>query len=988
MALMFFTPLKQNKRILMKPFDPLRIEGEILKYWGDVKLFEKIKAQNKDGKKFYFLDGPPYVNGAPHMGHARTRAIRDPIIKYNVMRGKDVNCQPGYDCHGLPIEIKVEEELGLRKKEDIEAFGPEKFIDKCKERALNFIEEFTAFYKRFGMHWDFENPYRTLDNDYISSSWAFFKKCSEDDLLYKGKATTAWCPRCETALAGYEATDEYRDVKDESIFVKFPLSGEKDKFILIWTTTPWTLPANLAVTVNPKYDYVYVKVGGEEWLIAKELVESVMKACEIEGFEIVGKPVQGKDLEGLKYDFILADSVPANKDLDDEYTKAHTVLVGDFVTLDDGTGCVHTAPGHGQDDYSVGMKYGLPAFSPVGVDGRYTEEGGTLKGTYVRDANKLVIDYLKTRNLLAAEKTITHRYAHCWRCKTPIIYRASPQWFVAISKIKELMLKENRKVNWMPEWAGEKRFQNWIEEARDWCISRQRYWGIPLPIWECDCGGIEVIGSWDELREKAAELPDEECDLHVPYVNKIKLACPRCKKEMNRVADITDIWFESGAASWASLNYPKNKETFEKMFPMDFITEGLDQTRGWFYTIMVEGIIMFGKSPYHNVLMNEWVLDKSGDKMSKSLGNVTAPQDMIDLYGADITRFYLLEETEVWEKLKFNADNMKITFRLFNTLWNCYQFVKTYSEAAGFDPGGSNPVTYEKHLRAEDAWIMSRLASLDHLLTKKLESYLPYECARALDDFITNDLSRWYIKIIRDRTWVSAEGKDKEAAISTLYMTVSETARMLAPFAPFISEYIYRDLMGGQSVFLEGWPKISTTPDQNLEHQMALAKEIVEQVNAARDEAGIKLRWPVEEVIVDTTEDIGGVSSIICQMANAKNMLIDSNEPSNAVIKEFSAGKIMLSRNRSPEIIEEGQVRDLMRQVQNMRKKEGLKVSEEVVLKIYSESDLAKVAERHRDQILSNTTSKDLIVYGEKPSSFKTEAKVDGEIVWLDYERQ
>jgi isoleucyl-tRNA synthetase len=968
----------------MEPFKPLDLEQEIMEYWDKIDIFQKVKDKNKEGKKFYYLDGPPYVNGHPHMGHARTRAIRDPILKYRVMKGQDVNLQPGYDCHGLPIEVKVEEELGLRRKEDIEEFGAEKFIDKCKQRALKFVDVFNDFYKRFGLHWDFENPYKTLDQSYINSSWAFFKKAEEEGLLYKGKATTAWCPRCETALAGYEATDEYRDVTDNSIYVKFKISRRENEFILVWTTTPWTLPANLAVTVNPKYEYVFVQVGAEKWLMAKELVETVMEACGIDDYEITGEPMTGKEIEGLKYDFVLADSVSDNADLDKEYDNAHKVLLGDFVTLEDGTGCVHTAPGHGQDDYSIGMRYGLPAFSPVGENGLYTKEGGSLKGVHVFKANDMVIDNLKSRNLLVSEQKISHRYAHCWRCKTPIIYRASPQWFVSVDKVKDLMIRENEKVNWLPEWAGEKRFSNWVKEARDWCISRQRYWGIPLPIWECECGERQVFGSFEELKEAAVELPDGEPDLHVPYTNKIKVKCSKCGKKMSRVPDITDIWFESGAATWASLGYPQENEEFEKMFPMDFITEGLDQTRGWFYTIMLEGIIMFEQTPYHNVLMNEWVLDKNGDKMSKSLGNVTAPSEVMDKYGADITRFYLLEEIDVWEKLRFNMENVKITFRLFNTLWNCYQFVKTYMQ--GFDPRKVDISKYEDKLRVEDAWILSRLNTVNRKVTDSLENYLPYDAVQELDNFVMNDLSRWYIKVIRDRTWVSAEGEDKEAAITTLYMVLSEVSKLMAPFSPFISEYMYRELIGGESVFLGGWPESAGKSDEKLEKQMELAKEIVEQVNAARSEAGIKLRWPVEEIVISTKEDLEAVSEVICNMSNSKKVCFSDEAPKNAVEKEFTSGKVMLSKDRSPEIVEEGLIRDLMRQIQNMRKKEKLDVSEEVVLKINTEEEFARTVEKFRDEIMSNTTSKDLIVGTGKPDDFKKEANFEGKTVWLDYE--
>jgi isoleucyl-tRNA synthetase len=967
----------------MEPFRPIDLEKGILGYWDKIDLFNAIQRKNRDGKKFYYLDGPPYVNGNPHMGHARTRAIRDPLLKYRVMRGDNVRLQPGFDCHGLPIEIKVEEELGFRTKEEIEAFGPERFIEKCRERALFYIDVFKGFYKRFGLHWDLENPYLTLQNEYISSAWSFFKRCEEKKLLYRGRATTAWCPRCQTALAGYEATDEYRDVSDYSIYVKFPLVGKKDEFIIVWTTTPWTLPANLAVTINPKYEYVKVKVGDERWLLAKELVPTVLKDCGIEGYKIEGKGIRGKELEGLKYEFVLGDIVPANPGLKAE--KLHTVLAGDFVTLEDGTGVVHTAPGHGQEDYSVGVKYGLPPFSPVGENGRYTEEGGRLKGMFVKDADEIIIDELRHKGYLIGEKKIVHRYAHCWRCKTPIIYRASPQWFINIERVKGLMMEENRKVKWIPDWAGEKRFQNWIEEARDWCISRQRYWGIPLPIWQCECGKYEVIGGWEELKGKAVKLPKGEPDLHVPYTNKIKIRC-KCGKEMSRVPDITDIWFESGAATFASLNYPRS-DLLKKLFPADFITEGLDQTRGWFYTLMTEGIIMFGQAPYKTVLMNEWVLDKNGEKMSKSVGNVINPKDMIEKYGADITRFYLLEETQVWEKLKFDPENMRIVHRLLNTLWNSYQFAKTYMCADGFDPKKSGVPDYGKYLELEDKWMLSRLETVKGDVTKNLEGYLPYECVVELDDFIMNDLSRWYIKLIRDRTWVSASGRGKEAAYAVLYKVLVDLSKLMAPFTPFIAEYIFRDLTGEESVFLSGWVEAGGKPDKKLEGKMKLAKEVVEAANAARDEAGIKLRWPVGEIVIVCREDLKGLEGVIANMVNSKGVRFGDKKPKGMVEKEFSSGSVFLSKERPMELIEEGWMRDLMRQIQNMRKKEGLDVSETVALKVYAPEKIAPVIKRFEDEILKNTTSKGMAIGKGKPKVFKSYFKIDDCEFWLDYEK-
>jgi len=968
----------------MEPFKPLEIEKEILKYWDEIGLFSLIREKNKKGEKFYYLDGPPYVNGYPHMGHARTRAIRDPLLKYRVMNGQNVWLQPGYDCHGLPIEVKVEEELGLKTKDEIKAFGAEKFIDKCRERALKFVGIFNESYRRMGLHWDFDDPYLTLNNSYIDSSWAFFKRAQEKGLLYKGKATTAWCARCETALAGYEATDEYRDVKDFSIYVKFPLKGKKGEFIIIWTTTPWTLPSNLAVSVNPKYEYAQVKVGDETWIMAKDLVETVMKDAEVDKFKITGTK-KGRELEGLEYEFVLGEEVPANRELETENPKIHSVLVADFVTLEDGTGCVHTAPGHGQEDYSVGMKYGLPVFSPVGENGRYTEDGGRFKGMYVKDADDMVINTLRDKGYLVGEKEITHRYAHCWRCKSPIIYRASPQWFISVEKVKEELLKENKKVNWIPDWAGEKRFQNWIEEARDWCISRQRFWGVPLPIWECECGEWKVIGSFDELKKEASATLKGEPDLHVPYVNKIKIKCKRCGKEMNRVPDITDIWFESGAATWASLGYPKDQKTFKELFPIDFITEGLDQTRGWFYTVMTEGVIMFGETPYKNVLMNDWVLDKNGEKMSKSLGNVVDPKDVIKEYGADILRFYLLEETQVWDKLKFNLENMKITHRLFNTLWNCYQFVKTYAMTKEFDPGGCSVKDYEKDLKVEDKWILSALESTREVVSKSLDEFTPFDAVMKLDEFILEDFSRWYIKLVRDRTWVSAGGRDKEAACVVLYKTLYELTRLMAPFTPFIAEYMHKDLTGKKTIFLEGWPQFEKKADKKLEENMKLVREIVEAASAARSESGIKLRWPVDEIYVETEANLKNLEEVLKNMCNSKAVIFKKPGKGNFMVKEVSGGKVHLNLDRKAETVNEGLIRDLMRQVQNMRKKAGLKVSENVTIMINTDKAFATIIESFKEMIAENVTAKEIIVQAGQPKEFKEHAKVEGKDVWLDY---
>lgn len=1019
-------------------YNPVSLEIKILEEWEKIDIYDKLKQLRSEGPKFFFLDGPPYMNGLPHIGHARTRALRDPVLKYKSMNGYNVWHQPGFDMHGLPIEVKVEEILGTKTKSDIEKIGTELFIKSCKERGLSFLKIWIDFYRRFGMIGDFDNPYMTLSNSYIESSWYFFRKAWEKNLLYKGKATVAWCPRCETPLSGYEATDEYKDVEDYSIYVKFPLEGNKDEYIIIWTTTPWTIPANVAIAVNPKYEYVRVKVANEVWIVAKELLEKLMTLFGIQDYEIL-ETVTGQILFGLKYRHIMEDDLPIHKQFKEP--NAHTIILTNYVTLEDGTGCVHTAPGHGPEDYSAGVEYKLPILSPVDQTGKFTDEAGKYKNIYIKDANDLIVDDIEDKGFLLLRDSVFHRYAHCWRCKSPLLYRASDQWFIKVEAIKDQILKENKKVKWIPDWAGEKRFHNWIEGARDWCISRQRFWGIPLPIWECMCGNIIVVSSTEEIKSLGGTIPE---DLHKPYIDEVFIKCPKCSKKMKRVPDIADVWFDSGASTWSSLGYPQNTKKFDELFPVDFITEGLDQTRGWFYTLMLESFIVFGRAPYNKVLMNDFVLDQFGQKMSKSLGNVVDPNDVITKYGADVTRFYLLWEIAPWDKLKFNWENVESIYRTFNILWNAYKFVTLYMSLDKFDV--NTPINdVKKYLKDEDKWILSRINTLTKEVEETFDTLELHYIPRKIKEFILEDLSRWYIRLVRERMWLEDDNKEKISAYATAFYVFKRLSKILAPISPFISEAIYKNFVGESSIHLSDWDKYDPSMiDSELELNMSILRNIIEGTLHARQKAGIKLRWPMSKVIVETQDEtikkaVISLSEIMKKQINVKEIVIgevvqeleilpnhkslgpkfkgDAKKvvellgavdscliksglekegtfdlkgfqitpedvnfnyilPKGYQLSEFENGKIYLYTEITEELKSEAIAREVIRRIQEMRKQSNLNVEDYISSYIVSnfESDL-KI---HEDYIKHETRSKSL-AFSKNNDYTGKEWEIDGD---------
>jgi isoleucyl-tRNA synthetase len=898
-----------------KSYQSNLIEEKVQEFWEKRDIYQRTNELRADQPKYSFLDGPPYCSGRIHLGTAWNKIIKDTHLRFKSMNGFSIRRQAGWDTHGLPIEHKVEGLLGLTSKKQIETeIGIENFINQCRDFAVENKAVMTEQFQKLGVWMDWDNPYVTFDPKYMESCWWTLKKANEKDLLVNDLRVITWCPRCETALAMAEIDYENKD--DPSIYVKFPLEtpevAENGKeFVLVWTTTPWTLPANMAVCVHPEFDYAYVKVGDEVYIMAEALVDQLFGSstcsCDHEGhdekdghkdqedqedsdcceepeeksYEIL-KIVKGSELQGKGYRHPLTDEIPQQK------VFTHKILPGEHVTLTEGTGCVHTAPGHGPEDFEIGKEYGLDIFCPVDEAGLFTEEAGKYVGEFVKEADPYIIADLDVHGLLLKSDIINHRYGFCWRCKTPIIYLATKQWFLKITEIKDKMLSELDKVKWVPSWAGESRFRNWVENARDWTISRQRYWGIPLPIWSCqDCGEITVIGSVAELKELALEDTLEGDFIHRPHVDEIVIQCA-CGENMHRTPDVLDVWIDSGVAGWASLYYPQEKDLFEEWFPYDFITEGHDQTRGWFYSQLGTGVIALDKTPYQKVLMHGFTLDEEGRKMSKSLGNVVEPEEVIAQYGVDILRFYLLWVSKPWDDLKFVWDELKNVSKMFNILWNVYVFSTTYMSLDSFNPQDYGEEDIK--LRDEDRWILSRINSVALEVSESLDNLFFHKATRSINDFILEDLSRWYIRLIRGRTWVEKDDPDKLGAYHTLYTVLELLIKIMAPIAPHITEDIYQNLVRGvkpdspESLHMMDWEQSPELIQKDLEAQMDVVREIIEACARARDVARYKLRWPVSEIVVVSENEKAleaalSLKNVLMEQANTKDVVTATEFP-------------------------------------------------------------------------------------------------------------
>lgn len=920
----------------MTLYNPHEVEKQVSDYWKRSRTYERVKKAASRGKPFYFIDGPPYATASIHLGTAWNKIIKDAYIRFWRMQGFDVWDQPGYDTHGTPIEVQVEKSLGFGSKKDIEKYGADKFIKKCREYATKYIDVMSRQFADLGVWMDWKNPYLTLDNHYIEGAWFTFKRAFENGFLYRGSYPVHVCTRCETVVAYNEI--EHKTVSEKSVYVKFPVKGKKRVSLVIWTTTPWTLPANTGVMVHPDFDYAFVKVGKETLILAKELVQRIMTEVVEAGKYRVIKTVKGKKLEGMEYEHPLKDSVPALQNL----KKAHRVVLSSrYVNLDAGTGLVHTAPGHGTEDFDVGRKEGLPIISPVNLDGTFTKEAGSwLEGKYTKGMDHVIIEKLNGRGVLLGTEEYSHEYPFCWRCDTPLLFLNVPQWFFRVTKVRKKLLLENKKVNWVPKWAGE-RFDDWLKNLGDWPISRQRYWGIPLPIWECKnpkCNAIEVIGSFKELKKKGKLLM--EIDFHRPVIDKVKLECKKCGSKMERVRDVLDVWFDSGVCTWASLEYPRRKDMFDRMWPSDFQLEGPDQFRGWWNSEMITSFLTFKKAPFKNVLLHGFVLDAKGLKMSKSLGNVITPEDVVGKYGRDVFRFYLLS-SPLWNDFYFSWESMKETSRMFNVLWNCYLFVKTYC------PG---QVKKSGALNEEDKWILSRINTLCALGKEMGRAYHIHDFVRELSGFILNDFSRWYIKLVRDRVSPWYEGKDKAAAWYALHYVLERLLKILAPVTPFITDKIWTDLFGRESIHLEKWPAADKKRiNKKLESEMESVRLIFEALTGLRQEKGVKLRWPVDKAFIKMEKPPRELKETIKYMCNVKDVVFVRKLTGKK--KEFEGGALSLGKP----LMDEAFVREIIRKTQNLRKKAGLLVQDQIRLKLETDSKTGKILKKYEKDLLKGT---------------------------------
>ena len=904
------------------PYDYKQIEKDVQGIWKDNKIPEKIS--NNKAKKFYLLDGPPYVNGVPHVGHVKTTVFKDVWGRFKAMQGFAVWLQPGFDCGGLPIENAVEKKLGIKSKSDIERIGIDVFISECKKFAKGNELTWINMYRKLGAMRGWLEPYLTSENYYIESAWWTIKRLFEKGLLVEGFKPGFWCSHCETILSGYEVTDSYKNVEDPSIYIKFPVKG--DEYLLVWTTTPWTLPANVAIAVHPDETYVKVRCGDDILILAEK------RLGVLESHKILEK-FSGKKLEGMKYKPLL--DVPLQKSL----TNARMVVAsiplmkkrvaskikakksidaadefGHIVTMDTGSGLVHIAPGHGMEDNRLGEHYGLPMPSPVDERGMLTEETG-FGGLFVKDADKKIIEYLKERGLLFRHEKIVHSYPLCWRCKSPLIYRMSRQWFLKIDTIRKKMLKENKSIKWMPEFA-EERFANLLQDAPDWAVTRQRYWGIPLPVWKCGCGSLKVIGSAEELGAPK--------DLHKDVVDKIKLKCG-CGSEMERIKDVMDVWFDSGIAPWASLGYPfRNNDAFERLWPVDLVDESQDQIRGWFYSLMFCGIAAFDKKPFRAVCLNGWTLDEKGEKMSKSLGNVISAEDAYEKLGSDALRLYCCHDIAPWETQKFSLKNASEMQRHLNIIWNTYEYFRTYSKVSG-----------RAKLRPEERWLLSRLNSIIKNVTLHMENFRFHEAGREIIGFFVNDFSRTYIKIVRE---------DRSPAVGCAMTQVfGKALRLLAPIAPFISERIYTEMFG-RSVHLESWPAAGRSSPA-LESQMAVAMDIVEKANAIRKDENIRLRWPLKKLVICPGKGRGkDVNGIIKNFGGAIKALCN--------VKNVAAGNAAGGFMELDTAVDEDEalLAELLREIQKARKSMGLVVSDKIEL-VLNNKDMKRFEKVIKDKV-------------------------------------
>ena len=1024
-------------------------EKQVEKFWEDNQIFEKSMKVREGNPSYVFYDGPPTANGKPHIGHVETRFIKVMIPRYRTMKGYQVPRKAGWDTHGLPVELEVEKKLGLDGKDQIEKYGVEPFIEQCKESVWKYEGMWEDFSHTVGFWADMKNPYVTYHNDYIESEWWALKEIWKKGLLYEGHKIVPYCPRCGTPLSSHEVAQGYKDVKERSAVVRFKVKGE-DAYILAWTTTPWTLPSNVALCVNPDEDYVKVTSKGYTYYMAAALVDTVLG----EGAEIL-EHYQGKDLEFKEYEplFPYAEKRIGNK-------KAYYVVCDTYVTLTDGTGVVHIAPAFGEDDSKVGHRYDLPFVQLVNEKGEMTEET-PWAGTFCKKADMAVLQALEDKDLLFDAPLFEHSYPHCWRCDTPLIYYARETWFIRMTAVKEDLIRNNNTINWIPESIGKGRFGDWLENVQDWGLSRNRYWGTPLPVWQCECGHQDCIGSIEELKEKADNCPDD-IELHRPYIDAVTIKCPKCGKEMHRVPEVIDCWFDSGSMPFAQHHYPfENKETFEKQFPAQFISEAVDQTRGWFYSLLAISTLLFNKAPYENVIVLGLVQDENGQKMSKSKGNAVDPFDALQTYGADAIRWYFYTSSAPWLPSRFAGKTVVEGQRKFmGTLWNTYAFFVLYANIDNFD-ATKYSLEYDK-LAVMDKWLLSRLESTVKAVDDNLANYRIPEAAKALQSFV-DDMSNWYVRRSRERFWAKGMEQDKINAYMTLYTALVTVAKAAAPMIPFMTEDIYQNLVKSidasapESIHLCDFPEVHENwIDPKMEEDMADLLEIVVMGRAARNTANIKNRQPIGTMYVksefqlsefykEIIEDELNVKEVVFKddiadfisysfkpqmrtvgpkygkllnkikttlseldgnkaMAELKStgelkldidgqeivlleedLLIDMAQMEGYVSESDHTITVVLDTNLTPELIEEGFVRELVSKIQTMRKEAGFEVMDKIRVYAKDNDKIVSIMKNHGDEIKSEVLAEE-IVTGET-KGYEKEWNINSEKVTMAVER-
>ena len=1007
-------------------------EKNIEKFWEDEQIFKKSIDSRKQGPTYTFYDGPPTANGKPHIGHVLTRVIKDMIPRYRAMKGYMVPRKAGWDTHGLPVELEVEKMLGLDGKEQIEQYGLEPFIGHCKESVWKYKGMWEDFSETVGFWADMEHPYVTYENDYIESEWWALKEIWNKGLLYKGFKIVPYCPRCGTPLSSHEVAQGYKDVKERSAIAKFPVKGE-DAYILAWTTTPWTLPSNVALCVNPDETYVKVKMkeDGTVYYMAQALCDTVLG----EGTYDVLETFVGKDLEYKEYEPLYA---CAGEAAAKQKKKAHFVTCDTYVTMSDGTGIVHIAPAFGEDDSRIGRNYDLPFVQFVDGQGNLTKET-PYAGVFVKKADPMVLTDLDKEGKLFDAPKFEHEYPHCWRCDTPLIYYARESWFIKMTAVKDDLIRNNNTINWIPESIGKGRFGDWLENVQDWGISRNRYWGTPLNIWQCECGHMHSIGSRQELFEMSGDERAKTVELHRPYIDEITLKCPECGGEMHRVPEVIDCWFDSGAMPFAQHHYPfENKELFEQQFPANFISEAVDQTRGWFYSLLAESTLLFNKAPYKNVIVLGHVQDENGQKMSKSKGNAVDPFDALNKYGADAIRWYFYINSAPWLPNRFHGKAVVEGQRKFmSTLWNTYAFFVLYANIDNFDPTKYN-LEYDQ-LPVMDKWLLSRLNTTVQAVDNDLANYKIPEAARALQEFV-DEMSNWYVRRSRERFWAKGMEQDKINAYMTLYNALVTIAKTAAPMIPFMTEDMYQNLVRSvdkdapESIHLCDFPTVNEAwIDKDLEADMKELLEIVVLGRACRNTANIKNRQPIGTMYVKAEKKMGEFyTDIIADELNVKevkfaddvesfisysfkpqlrtvgpkygkllggikqaltdidgtaamkelrgngvlkldingndvelteeDLLIETAQTEGYVSESDGDTSVVLDTNLTPELIEEGFVREIISKIQTMRKEAGFEVMDKIKVYAHGNDKIQEVMKAHEDEIKSEVLADEMVL--------------------------